>query len=153
MIVFDLTCGNGHRFEGWFASSGDFESQRERSLVTCPTCASHDVSKALMAPALQAKGNTQPAKKQDMPSVTAGDLPLEVTKAMEALAKAQSKALEKSEWVGDKFADTSRAMHYGDKDETAIHGKATPKEAKDLLDEGITVTPLPFPVASPDDLN
>ena len=72
---------------------------------------------------------------------------------MEVLAKAQAKALEKSEWVGDKFADTSRAMHYGDKDETAIHGKATPKEAKDLLGEGITVTPLPFPVASPDDLN
>ncbi len=153
MIVFDLSCDNGHRFEGWFASSDEFESQRERSLVICPTCASHNVAKALMAPAVQAKGNASSAPKKETTGMTAGDLPPEVSKALEALSKAQSKALEKSEWVGDKFADTSRAMHYGDKDEMAIHGKATPKEAQDLADEGITVTPLPFPIVSPDDLN
>ncbi len=153
MIVFDLSCENGHQFEGWFASSEDFEDQRERSLVTCPTCASNKVSKALMAPAVQGKGNARTLIKQEPPSMMSAELPPEVTKAMDALAKAQAKALEASEWVGDKFADTSRAMHYGDKDETTIHGKATPKEAQDLHDEGITVTPLPFPIIPPDDLN
>ncbi len=153
MIVFDLSCDNGHRFEGWFASSDDFRSQHERSLVTCPTCTSNNISKALMAPAVQARSNTKPVRRPEPSDMTTGDLPPEVSKALKALVKAQSKALEKSEWVGEKFADTSRAMHYGDKDEATIHGKATPKEAQDLLDEGITVTPLPFPIVPPDDLN
>lgn len=158
MIVFDLHCKNGHRFEGWFGSSSDYEDQRQRGLLSCPECGSEQVGKAPMAPAVPAKGNSGRAVEAPMPventqPVTNTPMPAEVRNAMEALAKAQAKALEKSTYVGDKFAEQSRAMHYGERDESPIHGKATLEEAKSLVDEGVSVAPLPFPVASPEDLN
>ena len=156
MIVFDLSCAEGHRFEGWFASSGEFAGQQARGLVTCPQCGSVEVAKAPMAPAVLAKGNrrAEPQRPRDTRQrVTGGKIPAEVRQAMAALAKAQSKALSESRWVGEGFAEESRAMHYGEKDLEAIHGKATLKEAKELLDEGISVAPLPFPIAEPDELN
>ena len=153
MIVFDLHCANGHRFEGWFGSSGDFADQQDRGLVSCPECASLEVSKAPMAPAVPRKGNQQVDTTDNRTPMTSGEIPPEVRKAMKALAEAQKKALAQSKWVGDDFAEQSRAMHYGEKDLEAIHGKATLKEAKELLDEGIDVAPLPFPIAEPDELN
>lgn len=153
MIVFDLSCAAGHRFEGWFGSSDDFAGQQARGLLTCPQCGSAEVVKAPMAPAVGAKGNQRPAASESKKPVSGGKIPHEVRKAMEALAKAQAKALENSRWVGDGFAEESRAMHYGEKDLEAIHGKATLKEAKELLDEGISLAPLPFPVPEPDELN
>ena len=65
----------------------------------------------------------------------------------------QASALKDSTWVGEKFAAESRAIHYGEREAETIHGKATPQEARELFDEGIKVTPLPFPVAPPDELN
>ncbi|MEC9066175.1 DUF1178 family protein [Altererythrobacter marinus] len=153
MIVFDLSCIEGHRFEGWFGSSDDFADQQARGLVACPQCGSDKVAKAPMAPAVPAKGNQREERPAPRRQVTNGEIPPEVRKAMKALARAQAKALENSKWVGDSFAEQSRAMHYGEKDLEAIHGKATLKEAQELLDEGISVAPLPFPVAEPDELN
>lgn len=156
MIVFDLRCDEGHRFEGWFASSDDYTAQQERGLLACPQCGSVAVDKAPMAPAVPVKGNQmrepRPAGRPDAP-VSNAPIPREVMQAMQALAAAQSKALENSRWVGDGFAEESRAMHYGEKDLEVIHGKATLAEAKALLEEGIAVAPLPFPVAEPDKLN
>lgn len=156
MIVFDLRCDGGHRFEGWFASSGDYAAQQERGLLACPQCGSSEVGKAPMAPAVLVKGNQRADElkgpRPDAP-VSNAPIPHEVLQAMHALAAAQSKALENSRWVGDGFAEESRAMHYGEKDLEVIHGKATLAEAKSLLEEGISVAPLPFPVAEPDKLN
>lgn len=152
MIVFDLRCAEGHPFEGWFGSSQDYAAQQSRGLVTCPQCGSHDISKAPMAPAVPTKGNRRDDR-NDGRQLTNTPIPPEVERAMRALAAAQAKALENSRWVGDSFAEETRAMHYGDKDLEIIHGKATLAEAKSLLDEGIEVAPLPFPVAEPDKLN
>jgi hypothetical protein len=151
MIVFDLTCADGHRFEGWFGSSASFADQRARGLVSCPQCNSAEIEKAPMAPAVLAKGNAQtdPAAAQSVTS----KLPPELAQAVRALAKAQANALKNSTWVGDRFADESRAMHYGERDHTTIHGQATREQALALADEGITVSPLPFPVAPPDEVN
>ncbi len=80
-------------------------------------------------------------------------MPPELHKALTALAKAQAEALKQSTWVGDKFAEETRKMHYGERDEAPIHGQATIAEAKALIDEGVPVAPLPFPVAPPDKLN
>jgi hypothetical protein len=80
-------------------------------------------------------------------------MPPEVEKAIRQLANAQAKALESSKWVGDKFAEEARSQHYGEKDETPIHGKATRKEAEELAAEGISVAPILFPIAEPDQLN
>ena len=153
MIVFDLACApGGHRFEGWFASSAEFEAQQARGLVTCPQCGAAEVAKAPMAPAVGRKGNqlvaAKPSAKQP---VAGGRMPPEAAKAMAALAQMQAKALEQSRWVGDAFAEHSRAQHYGEAEAETIHGQATLAEAKDLHDEGIAVQPLPFPVAPPDE--
>ncbi|MCL9982051.1 MAG: DUF1178 family protein [Erythrobacter sp.] len=155
MIVFDLACHHGHRFEGWFGSSADYADQHARGLLVCPVCGSAEVSKAPMAPAVPAKGNTrQEVLPPEAPKQLANTpMPPQVQKVLAALAKAQAEALKNSTWVGDKFADETRKMHYGERDEAPIHGQATLAEAKALIEEGVPVAPLPFPVAPPDKLN
>ena len=170
MIVFDLECADGaHRFEGWFKSSEDFAGQQDRGLVSCPRCGSAQVAKAPMAPRLSRKGNQavairpgsslpaaeKTAEKSPEKSelLSSPNFPPQVVAAMQALAKVQAEAIKTSRWVGDKFADQSRAMHYGDADHATIHGQATHKEARDLLDEGIMVAPLLIPIAPPDEIN
>ncbi|MGN6499579.1 MAG: DUF1178 family protein [Tsuneonella sp.] len=153
MIVFDLSCAEGHRFEGWFGSSEDFARQQARGLVGCPQCGSAEVAKAPMAPAVPAKGNTRVEAVPARHPLANRTMPPEVRKAMKALAEAQAKALKESTWVGARFADETRAMHYGERDHATIHGQATIEEAKGLIDEGIPVSPLPFPVAPPEELN
>lgn len=155
MIVYDLHCAHGHSFEGWFGSSADFAQQQDRGMLECPQCGSQDVGKAPMAPAVAAKGNrrTGAVVRKDGKPVTNREIPPEVYQAMRALAEAQTKALRKSTYVGEGFAEESRAMHYGEKEVEAIHGKATVREAKELIEEGIAVAPLPFPIAEPDKLN
>ncbi|GAA0299859.1 DUF1178 family protein [Sphingomonas oligophenolica] len=147
MIVFDLRCAHDHVFEAWFGSSEAFEDQRDRGLLSCPLCGDGNIGKAVMAPNIAAKGNAQTAGQQEAPS------PMAMKAAMRALAEAQRKALEKSEWVGSAFADRARAMHAGEADPAPIHGQATIGEAKALADEGIPVAPLPFPIVPPDALN
>jgi hypothetical protein len=155
MIVFDLSCHEGHRFEGWFSSSTDYVDQQERGLLACPSCGSAEVSKAPMAPAVPAKGNTRQEVLPPEPprQVANTPMPPEVQKALAALAKAQAAALKNSTWVGDRFAEETRKMHYGERDEAPIHGQASLAEAKALIDEGVPVAPLPFPVAPPEKLN
>ena len=162
MIVFDLTCDHGHRFEGWFGSTADYDNQQARGLVTCPQCGSTQIAKAPMAPAVPAKGNSRsdmmveamaPEPSEELHPVSSQPMPPEVQKALTALAQAQEKALKNSTWVGDKFAEQSRAMHYGEADEAPIHGRASAEEAKSLIDEGIAVAPLPFPVSPTEELN
>jgi hypothetical protein len=142
MIVFDLRCDGGHVFEAWFASSAAWEDQRARGLVVCPICGVTDVTKAVMAPRVSAKGNT-------------GDIPppARVKEMLKALATAQAKALDGSRWVGRKFAEEARAIHDGDRPHETIHGQATIAEAKALADDGVAVAPLPLPITPPDATN
>lgn len=142
MIVFDLKCANAHVFEAWFGSSADYEDQRGRGLVSCPLCGVGEVEKAVMAPSIAAKGNRQ-----------AELTPATMKAAMAALAAAQAKALEKSEWVGTAFAGRARAMHAGEEDHAPIHGQATAAETRALIDEGVPVAPLPLPVVPPEARN
>lgn len=160
MIVFDLECRPaGHRFEGWFASSGDFADQQVRGLVTCPHCGSASVAKAVMAPAIGRKGNQAPSLPTSDGSKGEGALaapapsPQQVEAALTALAGLQAEALKHSRWVGSGFAEQSRAMHYGEREAESIHGKASIEEARDLIDEGIAVMPLPLPVVPPEQAN
>lgn len=156
MIVFDLACRDGgHRFEGWFGSSADFEDQRARGLLTCPHCGSENVAKAVQAPNVGRKGNqvvarplpTETRQMQNTP------IPPEAVEMMQQLARLQAKALRESRWVGENFAEDARAMHYGEREHESIHGQATLEEAKELLEEGIGVAPLPFPVVPPENAN
>lgn len=158
MIVYDLSCESGHRFEGWFGSSSEFEDQRARGLVECPHCGSRTITKAPMAPAVPAKGNQRseavPAALQSAaPHAANLPVPPEMARALQALAKAQAEALKQSTWVGESFAEKSRAMHYGEEPAAPIHGQTSLAEAKALAEEGVPVAPILFPVAPPDKLN
>lgn len=161
MIVFDLLCPSGHRFEGWFASSVDFEQQQENGLLLCPQCGTTDIDKAPMAPAVPRKGS-QLAVKDDRALVSgkaggaaaaADGPPPELAEAMRKLASLQAEALKDSRWVGDRLAEESRAMFYGEGEAEPIHGQASVKEARELHEEGIPIAPLPFPVVPPKAIN
>lgn len=156
MIVFDLECrSGGHRFEGWFGSSDEFARQKEHGLVSCPDCGSVDVGKAVMAPNVGKKGNQGGSGLTMIPGAVSNGSPLppEAVKMREKLSKMQTEALKESKWVGEKFADDARAMHYGERDLENIHGQATIEEAMELSEEGIAVAPLPFPVTPPEKAN
>ena len=133
MIVFDLQCGGDcGSFEAWFSSSADFESQSDAGLVQCPFCRSTEVSKAPMAPRVPRKGSESPLAR---------------------IAAVQAEMLKDSRWVGDRFAETARAMHSGEVQRELVHGNATIEQAKSLVDDGIPVAPLPLPVVPPNQLN
>ena len=143
MIVFDLRCGGGHVFEAWFASTAAFDDQRARHLLACPVCGDAGVEKAVMAPAVAAKGNRAAAA---APAAQAKAL-------LAAMAQAQARALKDSRWVGRRFAEEARAIHAGDAPDTVIHGQATREEAKALAEEGVPVAPLLLPVVPPERVN
>lgn len=136
MIIFDLKCApQGHVFEAWFGSNEDYEAQAARGLVACPICGTAEVDKAPMAPRVGAKGNQ-----------AEGLLPSAVKAALAGMAEVQKQLLAQSEHVGDRFPDEARAIHLGESEARAIHGRASPSDAASLRDEGIPIAPLPFPV-------
>jgi hypothetical protein len=149
MIVFDLKCGQDHVFEAWFSSSAAYEDQRGRGLIQCPMCGDDSIGKAVMAPRVSTGAMQEPL----LPVAAAPDSAPEMKALLGAMAQMQAKMLEKSEWVGRRFADEARAIHLGETDQRSIHGQASPAEAEALRDEGIAVAPLPFPIAPPDQLN
>jgi hypothetical protein len=152
MIVFDLRCSHGHVFEAWFGSSGDFADQRSRGLLTCPLCDDSAIEKAVMAPNVSPKGNARP-ESGGVPMAMPDVAPHEVKAMLGALARAQAAMLEKSQWVGGDFADKARAMHLGETDKASIHGQVSQDQARALIDEGVPVAPLPFPVVPPEAQN
>lgn len=150
MIVFDLKCSDGHVFEAWFGSSAAWEAQRASGLVACPICGSAEVAKAVMAPNVGAKGNRAAASTGPSPAADASPV---IKAAMEMIAAAQAKMLEKSQWVGAAFADKARAMHLGEEPSAQIHGQATAEQAQELVEEGVPVAPLLVPVIPPEQCN
>ena len=173
MIVFDLTCAQGHVFEGWFRDSATFEVQKTDGDIVCPVCADSTVTKAPMAPNL-ASGSPVPVAELAAAAATvaAGAPPLAKRAARDrrsreqvfhapggesaagkaaALAAEAARALralrdevQKScDYVGEKFAEEARKMHYGEAEQRSIYGETTIDEAKELRDEGIEIQPLP----------
>ncbi len=134
MKVLDLQCPHGHRFEGWFASADEFEAQLSRKLVECPVCGATEVSRMPSAPRLNLSGATQ-AKSADPRALQA--------QVMRALRE----VLEKTENVGERFAEEARRIHYNEAPARSIRGVTTPEDAQALAEEGIDVMPLPIPAA------
>ncbi len=137
MIRYSLTCSQGHSFDSWFKSADAFEALEARGLLSCSACGSHDVKKAMMAPRVS-KPATEVAP-VEAPALSQPATPME--EAIQALKKHLD---EHSTYVGGNFAKEARAIHLGDAPDRMIHGEAKPEEAKALIEDGISVAPLPF---------
>lgn len=146
MKVLDLRCAGGHRFEGWFASDQDLQSQTERGLMECPVCADKTITRLPSAPRLNVSGAREPQPPAAAEGQPAAPGQIEMT-MQAAWLRAVQQVMKQTENVGDRFAEEARRIHYGEADERAIRGRATPDEAEALRDEGIEVVSLPVPAA------
>ncbi len=141
MIVFDLRCGQAHVFEAWFASSADYEAQNARGLIACPACGDQLIGKAVMAPAIAAKGNSGNRPRRDAEDLQDCGAP---AVDFAPLLAAQRRMEATADYVGDQFAARARALHEGGDTGAGIYGEATRAEAAALVADGIPVLPLPF---------
>ncbi len=148
MIRYQLQCDKDHGFEAWFTNSAAYDKQVKRKLVTCPECGSTKVSKSIMAPNVGVKGNkkselpvpvSQPAQSQPAdPKVAAAQQEI-----MAAMRKLRKTVEENAEYVGPRFAEEARKIHYKESEEKGIYGEASPSDVKDLIEEGVEIHPLP----------
>jgi len=131
MIKYSLICDNDHVFEAWFSDSESFEKQNKKNLISCLTCSSTKIKKDIMAPRISSgkqKTNRLNQKKDKIEMI---------------LNKVRKHVESNFDYVGDKFADEARAIHYGEKEEREIYGETSIDDAIELIEEGINVEPLP----------
>jgi hypothetical protein len=155
MIRYTLSCERGHEFESWFANSGAYDKQAKRGLVTCPACGSGKVEKTIMAPRLGRSDVAEPPSPPPAPPATPAQAPLSVMSSPERELRQKLKELrdhvtKNANYVGAKFPEEARKIHYGETEHRSIYGEASPEEAKELHEEGIEFHPLPV---LPDDKN
>ena len=174
MILYALACDHGHAFESWFANSAAYDKQTKRSLVTCPVCGSAKVEKAMMAPRLANAGAMAepPAPPMSQAAVPTPAMPTPATSApampaptkspvammspperelRQKLKEIRDHITKNASYVGPRFPEEARKIHYGETEHRSIYGEASPDEAKELYEEGIEFHPLPSTL--PDDQN
>lgn len=146
MIKYALSCSKKHSFESWFQSAEAFDTLQARGLVNCAICGSSDVSKSIMAPRIGKSGKGGETAEGSEPATASEDRPLSApaTAAEQAVKEMRAHLEANSEDVGRNFASEARAMHNGEAPERSIYGEAKLQDAKDLIDDGIPVAPLPF---------
>ena len=129
MILFDLRCKDGHAFEAWFRDGAAYEDQAAAGNLACPVCGSAEVTKALMAPAVSSRPKVDPAQ---------------AAEAMRVWRRVQNHIEKNFDHVGPKFAEEARKIHHGEAEKRSIYGEATKTEAKELRDEGVEVSQIPW---------
>jgi hypothetical protein len=160
MIRYTLSCERGHEFESWFANSGAYDKQAKRGLVTCPACGSAKVEKTIMAPKIMGPklartDLAEPLSPPPVPPATPAPAPLSVMSSPERELRQKLKELrdhvtKNANYVGTKFPEEARKIHYGETEHRSIYGEASREEAKALHEEGIEFHPLPI---LPDEFN
>lgn len=149
MIRYNLVCERGHEFESWFANSAAYDKQVARKLIACPVCASAKVDKAIMAPRLSRAGGEAAPALPPAPAPAEDGAPVALVSPREQELRTKLKELREhliknADYVGGRFPEEARKMHYGEIDHRSIYGEATAEEAKDLHEEGIAFHPLPY---------
>src|SRR2546423_8652907 len=129
MILFTLRCAHGHEFEGWFRDGDGFEAQQKAGEIACPECGDTSVEKAVMAPRL--------ARSRKMPAISPAQF-------RAALVEMRHQIETNCDYVGNRFAEEARRIHYGEIDPHGIYGEASPEESPELTDEGISFRPIPL---------
>jgi hypothetical protein len=149
MIVFDLLCGEGHRFEGWFGSAADFASQREKRLLLCPSCGAAEVERVPSAARFNLGAQAPvPAKPKQSPEKIPemeGKDPFAIAQML--YSRMLDELISKTEDVGKSFPEEARKIYYEEAPARAIRGQATQQEHEELVEEGIPVARLPVPPA------
>lgn len=136
MIRYRLACEAGHEFEGWFKSGAAYDEQAAKGHITCPHCGCLGVTKAIMAPNVATRAGATSVSEPDRAAKTAE----QVQALMHRLRAAVE---EKAEYVGPRFAEEARKIHYEESEARGVYGEASAEEAKALVEEGIPVLPLP----------
>ena len=130
MILFTLRCASGHEFEAWFRDGEGFETQQSAGEIACPHCGDSQIEKALMAPNIGRSRDKTPISPAQMRA---------------ALTEMRRQVETNCDYVGERFAEEARRIHYGETEERGIRGQASKQETESLLEEGISVLPLPVP--------
>jgi hypothetical protein len=139
MILFDLKCGKGHVFEAWFRDGSSADQQMAGRKVACPECGNSKVAKAPMAPRIAGKQKTDaapPAPSKEMVAMS--------TKLRKELGELRAKVEANCDYVGEKFAEEARKIHYGETDPRSIYGETSKEEAHALADEGVEFARIPW---------
>ena len=148
MIVYKLCCKKDHEFEAWFRDSGTADEQIEAGRVICPACGTTSVSKALMAPRLNKKKTAEgerESKANDAARQVTNDAQVgERRELVEALRELRRHVEANCDYVGERFAEEARKIHYGEVEHRDIYGEASPEEAKTLQEEGVEVFGIPW---------
>ena len=134
MIRYALVCDSDHKFEAWFRNAEAFDEQHLRGIVTCPLCSSGKVGKAMMAPSVSRANSGKVALSAGHP---------EMKQLREAIVALRQKVTSEADYVGDKFAEEARKIHFKETDPRGIYGEATREEAAGLIEDGIEFMPLP----------
>lgn len=133
MILYSLKCNKGHEFEAWFRDSAAYDKQAAGGKVLCPDCGSRKVAKAPMAPRLASSEKKDKAEEQR-----------QAAEAMKVLRELREHVEKNADYVGDKFAEEARRIHYGETDKRSIYGEANEKDAKELAEEGVEFGVVPW---------
>jgi hypothetical protein len=144
LIRYPLVCEAGHGFETWFRSSQDYDVQREKKLVNCPSCGSVSVEKQIMRPSVTRTDRAPACAEQPGPEPTrVAMMSPQEKEYRRKLKELHDHVTKNADYVGDKFPELARQMHLEEIDQRSIYGEAKPDEVRELLDEGVEVQPLP----------
>jgi len=147
VIAYNLACAKGHEFEGWFKDSAAYDAQEAQRALACPMCGDAHVRKAIMAPAVKTSVTKAKGKQDVAPAQANSPDPQKLRQFMAGYRKFIE---ENADYVGPRFPEEARKIHYGETEERHIYGESTVAEAKELIEEGIEIAPVP---PDPGDLN
>lgn len=140
MVVYDLICSKGHRFEGWFSDLEDLEGQLSANLLVCPVCGDLAVSRRPSTFGVVKSG--RPENENPAPAEAQGGVPMrELIRQWENLSRRLEKEYDD---VGSNFADEALKMHYGVAERRNIRGMSTENQEALLRKEGVEFHKVPM---------
>jgi len=134
VIHYSLICDKSHKFDGWFSNAAAYDAQKLRGLITCPICLTTSVDKAIMAPSVARTDGEKVSLSIGHP---------QHNQLRDAMLALRNKVTSEADYVGDKFADEARKIHFKEVDARGIYGEATREEVASLIEEGVDFMPLP----------
>jgi len=149
MIHYELICAKGHGFEGWFRDGKTYDQQAKAGKLTCPVCGTRKVDKAVMAPSVSRGGRRDravavPETPASAPPISMDEAKVRAVEVLSAMRELRRHVEANADYVGDRFAETARQIHYGETEKRNIYGETSDSEAETLQEEGIEFQRIPW---------